>query len=133
MDAQAQKGQAQGQATQKPATEKAPRKPREKDTSMAGRLIDRAREFRKAFRAMGGARPEKIEEARKEAADLRKEVASLVNDPEAMNDAIKKMRKAEGRIDRMLNKDGNKRTEAIDTLKQMREDIDSYIRELEDE
>lgn len=110
----------------------APKQKREKDTTPPGVIIDAARAFRKAYRGMGGARPEKIEEARAEAAALRKKVATLVDKPEEMNEAIKEMRKAEGRVDRMTNTDGNKRVAAVDALKELRALVDAQLEALDD-
>lgn len=105
----------------------------EVDNSPANSILVAAREFRKAYRAMGGARKEAIEEARAAATELRKKVASLVNDPEGMNEAIKDLRKAEGRVDRMTNTDGNKRVHAVDALKQLKTLVDAQLAELSDD
>ena len=128
----AQKAQSQETQDEAVQTEATTTPKREPDTSPAGQIIDCARQFRKAYRAMGGARSESIEEARKEAADLRKKVASLVNDPEGMNAAIKELRKAEGRVDRMTNTDGNKRVQAVDSLKALRARVDALLADLDD-
>lgn len=119
------------QETQATQAEQTPK--REPDTTPPGQIIQAAREFRKAYRAMGGARAESIEEARKEATELRKKVASLVNDPEKMNEAIKDMRKAEGRVDRMTNTDGNKRVHAVDALKALRDLVNAQLDELSED
>lgn len=106
---------------------------REKDTTPPGVILDKAREFRKAYRGMGGARPEKIEEARAEAAELRKKVATLVDKPDEMNEAIKEMRRAEGRVDRMTNTDGNKHVAAVDALKELKSLVEAQLEVLEDD
>lgn len=119
--------------TEDQTEDQAPKAKREKDTTPPGVILDYARQFRKAYRGMGGARPEKIEEAREEAAALRKKVATLVDKPDEMNEAIKEMRKAEGRVDRMTNTDGNKRVAAVDSLKELIEYAQKQLEILEDD
>lgn len=123
----------QGSPAQTEGQAEAPKQKREKDTTPPGVIIDAARAFRKAYRGMGSARPEKIEEARAEAAALRKKVATLVDKPDEMNEAIKEMRKAEGRVDRMTNTDGNKRVAAVDALKELRALVDAQLEALDED
>lgn len=106
------------------------RKPREPDTSLPGRMLDAVKEYRKAYRK-GGAQT--LAEARQEAADARREVADTCDRPDDQDAAIKRLQKANRKIDRLINKRGELRDSTRELLDAVHELLDEAYNENDDQ
>ena len=94
---------------------------REPDTSPVGRLLDAVRAYRRASRTTD---PARLEQAREDERQARTRVAETAGDPSKQDEAIKDLRKAAGRIDRMVNKQNDRREKQLEALDNVQHIVD---------
>lgn len=91
--------------------------------SAAEHLFELARAYKNLAKKIEG-REDRIDEAEADIVAARKEIAASTEDPDAMNEAIKRMRLAEARVSRLNGGD----TKAVDKARDALYALDAEIR-----